>query len=174
MIGDNEPRAKLSVLVAWPFPVVDSPQMKIQVWHKQVFWTVALVGGMLTWFSSSHVPALIDSQTKGMSNDVSSLKTDVAAERGDIQRLDAATNGMMKNLFEALLGSLKGAKKLSAGDARERLDFVASISEKAKQAGVVADSQIVAEAGMNTLELVNNPQLRAAAWNTVQQLAAYR
>lgn len=148
--------------------------MRIQIWQKQVFWAVAFVAGLLAWFAFYHVPALIDSQTKGMSIDVSSLKTDVGNLKGEIQRVDSTMNGMMKELLDAQLASLKELKKLSTKDAKERLDFVVRITRKAKEAHVLADPRIVTEAGKNTLELVNNHELRTTAWNTIEQLSAYR
>ena len=87
--------------------------MKIQVWQKQVFWTVAFVAGLLAWFAFYYVPALIDSHTKSMSNDVASLKTDIGSGKEAIQRIDNTMNGMMKELLDAQLASLRGLKRLS-------------------------------------------------------------
>src|SRR5258708_6462188 len=126
--------------------------MKIPDWAKQVIGIVVFVGGMLVWLANYHVPGMIDSQTKGMSNDVSSLKTAVADEKGDVQRIDATVNGLMKELVDAQLASLRGIKNQSAGVAKERLSFIEHLVGEAKQAGILANPAIVAEAGRNALD----------------------
>jgi hypothetical protein len=154
--------------------VVDFAEMTYPAWIKQVFWTVVSVGGLLAWFALYYVPAKIDSQTKGISTDVASLKTDVANVKTDTKRVNDTVGGLLKQLVESALSSLKATKKQSNKVANDQLEFVASIVARARDAGVNADTAIVVDAGKNTLQLTNNPELRVAALKTAQQLLDYR
>jgi len=143
-------------------------------WVKQSVLTICGVGAIAAWFSIWHVPALIDSHNQGMSTDIATLKADVGNTKTDIQRIDSTVNGMVKQLLEAELESVKGIKKQNTDVARDKLNFVSSLLGNAKQAGIAADPTIVAEAGKSTLELAKNPSLRDAAWNANRYMLAYR
>lgn len=144
--------------------------MKTPDWAKQAIVTILSTGGLLGWFAVYHVPALIDSQTKDMSNDVSSLKTATGDLKGDVGRIDTTVNGIMKELLDARLSSLKGIKNQSTQVAKDRLTFVANILGKAKQAGILADPAVVTDAGKNVLELADDSKLGLSAWTATQQL----
>jgi len=117
---------------------------------------------------------MIDSRTKEMYGDISSLKTDMGNVKGNVERIDKTVTGMMKQLLDAELGSLKGIKKQSAKVVRDRLQFIAGLLRNARQAGILADPTLVAEAGKDALELTKNPGVQNAAWNAIQQLLDYR
>jgi hypothetical protein len=148
--------------------------MKIPVWVKQTISTVVLVAAMLAWFALYYVPAKIDSETRDLSNDVSSLKTDVADVKGNIQRIDSKLEGLLKDLVDSELKSLKGVSRLPSNIASDRLSFVASIVGRAQEAGVRADPSVVADAGNSALEASVVTSLRPVAWKASQQLLDYR
>jgi hypothetical protein len=154
--------------------MVNSGQMKFPAWVKQVFGTVAVVGTMLAWFVVYYVPAKIDSQTQGLSNDVSSLKTDMADVKGNVQRIDTNVNGLLKDLLEAELRSLKGISKQPPNIVTEKLRLVSDVVDRARQAGIHVNPSIVADAGNSALEASANSALQPVAWKTSQQLLDYR
>src|SRR5713101_2475719 len=61
-----------------------------------------------------YLPDKITSQTSGISGDVSSLKTDMGNAKGDIQRIDANVNGMLTDLVNGILETLKGLRAQKA------------------------------------------------------------
>jgi hypothetical protein len=159
----------------WEIYSARAPSMaKIPDWVKLASTIIVAFVAIMTWFSYSHVPGQIDSQTKGMSNDISSLKTDVGNVKGDVQRIDTNVTGMMKQLFDAELDSLRSAKKQNSEVVREKLNLVPRLFGAAKQTGFLIDPAIVAKAGTTTLELAKNPDVRDAAWNMNRQLLDYR
>ena len=145
-----------------------------QEWVKQVVSTVIIVAGMLGWLSIYHFPAMIDSQTKTMSGEVSSLKTDVTNEKGDIKRIDNNVSGLLKELVDGTLSSLKDSKKQGAEIINQRLDLVARVVGAAKKANVRADPSALSEAGKVALDLTSQSRFYLAASNTTRQLLDYR
>ncbi len=134
----------------------------------------AALASAIGWLFVYHLPAKIESQTKGLSNGVASLTTDVGNLRSDVQRIEGKVDGLLKDALNGILKSLKGIKHQSSDLARKRLQLAADLAKAAGQAGIQVDTKTVAEAGKNALESTDNPRLADAAWQTTLQLVNYR
>jgi len=127
------------------------------------------------WAIGTYVlPDKINTQTSSMASDISSLKTDVANAKGDITRIDGNVNGLLKELVDAQLASVKRLKNQSADVAKDKLGSVSTMLEKARLQHVRTDPKVLAEAGKDSLELAANPELRDAASQLANSLFAYR
>ncbi len=122
-----------------------------------------------------YLPDKITSQTSGISGDVSSLKTDMGNAKGDIQRIDANVNGMLTDLVNGILETLKGLRAQKASVSRQTLVLAANIARDAKRGKVPTDPAIVAEAAQDVLQIAaGGSELKDVAWTTATELANYR
>jgi hypothetical protein len=122
-----------------------------------------------------YLPDKITSQTSGISGDVSSLKTDMGNARSDIQRIDANVNGMLKDLVNGILETLKGLRAQKASVSRQTLILAANVARDAKRGKVLTDPAAVAEAAQDVLQIAaGGSELKDVAWTTATELANYR
>jgi hypothetical protein len=153
---------------------MNSPKTKFPDWAKQTVLTVLCVGSVVAWFALYYLPARIDSQTKDMSTNIGKLQTDMGHAQDDIKRVDGTLNGMLRDMLNAVLNSLKAVKNESPQSAKERLSLVGKFTENAQQAGVYADSGVLKDAAATVLSEVGNPDIGLQAWKTTQALMQYR
>ncbi len=152
----------------------DAARLAVPDWLKISLAVIVPLLVALWAFSTLYLPAKIDSQTKEMSNDISSLKTDLTDIRSNVQRIDGTVNGMLKDTFNAVLGYLKSAKHASADLSRRDLQLAVNLASAAMRANVEADPNAVAEAGKAAIALTENPKLSGAAWKAVGTFLDYR
>lgn len=153
-----------------PAPTAQKQQY-LPDWFKQAIAVGLIVFGGAAWVLVYYVPAKIDSQTKSLSEDVSSLRTEVAGVKQSIDRIDRTIGDLLKPAMERLFGGKPGGQ----ASLRQDLELGIQLAKTARGIGYKANPQTVAQTGMSYINIATrDPQLAGLAWQAATELMNYR
>jgi hypothetical protein len=135
--------------------------------------------GILFWVVQYHLPSVIDTRTKALSDNVAALNTDVRNMKDSVARIDRNIESLLSKAFDKLLqgtATPTGAngRPKTTSQLRTDIELTQGLVRTAMAVKHKGNVEQLLSVGKSLLETSGSPELKTVAWEALKDVIEYK